>query len=350
MSTKKIRRTSPPHEDYDLPRVDYPDESSTEGSIQKLLSQFGDGEIVAKVYELRPSGEECFLRVIPSPTPEKVSEESIRAGNHGRGGKFVLRFLVDGELRSTQQLLIADDPSAASVLSGNGTSDPTLQLLLQKITALEIQLANRQNPEREPINNLADAMLKLQQLQAPKQDTSLDTILKCIEIGKSLGGGGGSDWGSIIKDVVKEIGPTIAPLIMSAANGGVQRPGLPAGTNGGDSAMVEEQMLKQGIAFLKKKCMMRSDPGLYVDMVIDNAEEFPYSRLVHIATTQEFSAFTNLDPELGQEPYQTFFKTIYDGLRSNFGRTNSVDVDSGRTDGNENNPSGNGGADKAGSG
>ncbi len=204
-------------------------------------------------------------------------------------------------------------------------------------------LQHRQVAEREPISDLVQAMVQLQALQPPKPDTSVDTILKCIEIGKSLGGsGGGTDWGDIIKDVIKEVGPSIAPLIMSASRGGAPGPNAGALPEGEQKAVIEQQLMKQGIDYLKKKCMMRSDPGLYLDMIIDNAEEFPYSRLVHLATTQEFSAFAAVDADLSNEPYQTFFKLIYDGLRSHFGKPNSVEHDSAGASGDEDHVAGHG--------
>ncbi len=335
---------------------DLPEDPVADDAIQRLLSQYGNDDVVAKVYEQKSTGEEMFLYIIPQPTPEKVSEEAVRGMNKGRGGKFKLQFLVNGEVRATQLLFMADapslDPAASAPMAGG---DPALlQRLLQKIESLETQIVQQRAGPREPILDMVEAMGRIQALQPKPAEFNPDSILKWIDFGKQLGGGGGTEsWASVVKEIFKEAAPVIAPILMAASRNAAAQPQpngqqLPA-AQGGDPVL-EEQMMRQGIVYLKKKCMMRSDPGIYLDFIIDNAEEFPYSRLVSVATTQEFSAFAGLDPELNTEPYKPWFLFIFDGLRSHFGGAHTVDADSSRTTGDANNPPNNGGSDKGGGG
>jgi hypothetical protein len=97
-----------------------------------------------------------------------------------------------------------------------------------------------------------------------------------------------------------------------------------------------------GIDFLKRKCLADSDPGLYIDWIIDNREIPPYDQLIHSILGQPFSAFVQIDPEIGKPPYEAFFTTLYNGIRSEFGGSDPKSVDTSGPRGDKPNPKGNG--------
>jgi hypothetical protein len=224
-----------------------------------------------------------------------------------------------------------------------GQNDMLLKMLMDQNARLEQRLLNQSGQEREPINALADAMLKLSQLQqAQAPPMPIETIMKAIELGKSLSGEG--DWKSELLGVVKESMPAIQTMMQSARP--TPAPGAPPPQQ--ISAESEEVMLqsqlKMGIDFLKRKCVAGSDSGLYIDWIIDNCEVSPYAQLIHSVISQPFSAFVQIDPEIGKPPYEAFFHSLYDGLRSAFKRPDSESMDTSGPTGNAPNPKSNGAA------
>jgi hypothetical protein len=201
-------------------------------------------------------------------------------------------------------------------------------------------------------------MVKLDTLRGggASKELPIDTILKCIEIGKSIGGGGAPvDTGfmGILKDILKDVAPVALPLLMGGGARPVGGPAqhVPAIESGGgdmERAAQVEASLREGIAYLKKKCMMGADPDLYLALICDNADNEQFSQLVHLATTQEFTLFSKLDPEIEQPPYAAFFRHVYNGIRSAFNSANQVDDNLSRSGGNETDVASNGGTGEGG--
>jgi len=195
------------------------------------------------------------------------------------------------------------------------------------MTQLEQRLTVQ--PAREPINDLADAMLKLQTMTQPQQsraEMSPETILQWVQLGRELGSGGSDE---SLAGMLKEIAPAAIQALFAAR--GVTSPqqlaGMqPANGNGGNVDAMLQLKLKAGIAFLKRKCLNNGDPGLYVDFIVGNQDEPEFQHLIHAAVTKEFSAFVQIDPEIGKEPFEAFFKSIYDGVRQVVSESNTVAV------------------------
>jgi hypothetical protein len=106
--------------------------------------------------------------------------------------------------------------------------------------------------------------------------------------------------------------------------------------------------LKQAFAFLKRKCLAGSDPGLYIDIIVDNRDEPTYQKLIHAVLTREFSEFAALDPEIERPPFNEFFRFIYDGLRSVIKGENQMANDTGGKSGDAGNTDANGKSRKEG--
>ncbi len=302
-----------------------------EETIRSIVGRFGGEGLEIKVYKQLPGGGDQYWYTTDS---DQIDEEKIRTVNGGIGGRFALKIFVGGELQKVKHMTIADAPGLASPgVSGNGSSDPMIAVLLQRLANIEQNL-QRSPVQREPINDLADAMVKLDSLRGGGQAKELpvDQIIKCIELGKTLNGGGVVDdsFLSVIKDILKEAAPVILPLVMSGMKAAPQQlPQQTAGESEMEQAERIERRLKEGIVFLKKKCMQGSNPDLYLGLILESADSEEFARLIHIALTQEFAIFAKIDPEIEQPAYVKFFRHIYDGIRSEIAERDKLDDDTG---------------------
>lgn len=96
----------------------------------------------------------------------------------------------------------------------------------------------------------------------------------------------------------------------------------------------ENAMLKQGLNYMKRKALAGSDPGLYIDIVIDNRDEPLYGQLIRRILESDFSAFAAIDPDIARPEYEPFFRAIYDGVRSVFIQPHPVESAAGGENGN----------------
>lgn len=285
-----------------------------------VRSQGKDG-VVVKVYRQTQRGRQyCYLG-----NPDEIDDENVRLYHSKQPyareeGMYYLDVFVHGERRNSFPLPIAPQvstPGSDTAHSSNNGMETVVRLLQEQNARLESRLMTVQQQEREPIGALADAMLKLQQIQGGSggNQMSADTLLKAIELGRTMGGDGGGDtWQRLLADVVREGMPVIVPLLQglmqkqTTPNGGP-----PMAITGQQVSAAEIAAFKKLTGFLKKKCLAGSEPALYVELVLDNQDE--YGQLLHWINAQEFSAFAALDPEIASEPYKAFFEFLFNGLR-----------------------------------
>lgn len=339
MTTPKKPSRRPPPADYredpqtyQTPAQFPPDQQ--EETIEALIAQFGGGEVQVKIYKQLPGGVESYWY---TAAPDQVDEERIRAANGGHGGQFVLKIMSGGEFRKAIPMSLSDAPGSAGITPGAaGGNDAVLQMMLSRMTTLETLLLSKNNNgggEREPMSEMVMALKHMHEMTANQQpkEMPVDTLMKCIELGKQLGAQPSDDWKTILLEVLREVAPVAAPLLigMTRAPGanGTERPSLPEASPEAQQVEKQKQLeanLKAGIVYLKKKCMIGADPGLYIDFISDNVDIEEYAQLVSIATTQDFSVFASVDSELEGPPYNAFFRAIYDGLRSNFIKPDTV--------------------------
>lgn len=259
---------------------------------------------------------------------ESFSEDYL-AENFGPG-RYSLKLLVNRAYKGTRYLSIAPrlKPANGAMLTPESMQISMLQQQLQWNQTLLQQLLKAGNPQHTPMNELAEAVRTVHSLNGGGNGTQPDMMervisafMRGLDLGKDTGGGG--DWKSDLVRVVREAVPAIAPAIASGAlmNKNGQQPGA---TPINESEAV---LLQQGIAKLKKMVLMNVDPDLVVDWIQSNAEEYKHilSRIVRV----DFAQFCSIDPEIGTEPYVTWFKQVYDGLRSAFQTTFGMVPDSG---------------------
>jgi len=295
-----------------------------EEAVQSIIDGLGPGDIKIKISKWGPKGAAyCFS------TDGEIDEDFIQ--QQFGGGKYTGKIFVDGMFRKAFTLTIADRVASAVAPAG-GLSDMQLRMMQQQIDFMKDMLL-RGSQEKEPINAIADAMLKMSQLQQQNaQPLPMETLMKCIELGRTLNGES-SDWKGTLLEVVKESMPAIQGILSARGPAAPRQTpaALPADTKsepqGGVTVEQLQAQLKSGIDFLKRKCLAGSDAGLYIDWIVDNREAVPYAQLIHSIVGQPFSSFVQIDPEIAKPPYETFFTTLYNGIREIFSGENHVDVD-----------------------
>lgn len=332
-----------PEEERDLPETFEGDPG--EDAVRAIVDSLGPGDIKIKISKWGPKGAAyCFS------TDGEVDEDFIQA--QFGGGKYTGKIFVDGMFRKAFNLTIADRVSTGTAAGGLG--DVQLRMMQQQIDFLKDMLLQGRGQEKEPINAIADAMLKMSELQksnAPPMP--METIVKCIEMGRTLSGGDGGDWKTTLLEVVRESMPAIQGILNAPRAGAPARAAIPAGEvkqeqqNGGPSVEQLQAQLKVGIDFLKRKCLAGSDAGLYIDWIVDNRESMPYAQLIHSVVSQPLSTFVQIDPEISKPPYQAFFTALYNGIREVFSGQDSVDVDTVKPGGDKANAKANGGTGAA---
>lgn len=332
------------YDDDDGSKQDVPTDPAEE-SYSAFMAKWGRDGAKVRVYRMTPQGKQyCYLAA-----PEEVDPESIRLYHAKQElfrheiGNYLVEVELNGEVRPPFSVVIAPQASAPGVpdSNGGGVMERMFQMLQQQNERLERQLTTQ---NREPIGQLADAMVKIDQLRgAGKSELPIDALMRAIELGKSMSGSDSDSWMSLIK----EVAPMVAPALTQIAGSLMHRNGnagaLPAGS---EPVMNDDDILKMGIDYLKKKALGGKDPGLYIDLVISDADDALYAKLIHRILNNDFPAFAAIDPEISQPQYEPFFRALYDGLRSYYTQQNPVESDTGGKSGNGGNIKPDGGTGK----
>jgi len=321
-----------------------------------------------RVHRLTPEGKRqyCFM----GPPEDFESEETIRLFHAKQPyareeGTYYLSVEVNGEPRNSFPVHIAPQISTLGSdqlqINGNGGMADLLREMREQNRMMMERLMQSQQ-HQTPMIEMVQGLAQLDQLRGDKQ-LPLDSLIKAVEIGTRLNGGGasggGDDWMGMIRDLVKEAAPTLVPAL-GAIVGRMMNPPKPQAPPTDapappqqeriDASMSPEeqqeqimsQHLKGAMDWLKKKALSGSHPGLYVEMIIDNQEDELYGRLIHKITNEDFSSFASIDPEIEKPQYSRFFRAIYDGIRSAFIPKNTVAGDFTGKRGNTPDASGNG--------
>lgn len=289
-------------------------------TLQGVLSQFGETNVVMKVLREASGGAEFCYQT------DTIDEEFIQK-NFG-GGTYQVRIFIGGRYRKTLKLQIASritptgNPLAETTSSHTAFLEKMVLALISKENVAPVPTA-----VQPTMLELTTALSNLDNLRG-KQESGIEMLMKGIELSQSLNSTQAGDWKTDLIRTAKDA----LPMFLNGRGGNPVPPGVPP-----QQAQLEV-MLRSGIQFLKKKCMAGTDPNLIVEWVCANAEEEQYQSLIRTVCTTEFAAFASLDPEIGTEPYFSWFKPLYDGIRSAFSGTDSVDDDPERHVGDTPNP------------
>lgn len=279
-------------------------------------------------------------------TSELPDEDALQE-TYG-GGRFVIRAFADGVQRGQIEIRIAHKPGYVPPADVTGddvnksatnvpmNDDSFIKQLLLKMVGMGGQVTQ----QATPVNELAEAMKTIHAMNGGTANPGKEYAegLKAgIELARSVGGGGELDWKTEAFRMLKDVIPSVASgvVAMTGKQAAPQRVAAVPQSAAPIATLPPEDELNKiifgGIQELKKYCMKNTPPELIVDWVVNNAEQ--YHHFVRAALNRSYDSFATIDPEIASEPYNTFFRSFYDGLRSAFDPTNNVDDDNDGRDG-----------------
>lgn len=288
-------------------------------TLQEVLGQFGETNVVLKVLRQTASGAEfCYQTDI-------LDEEFIQK-NFG-GGTYQVRVFIGARYRKTIKIQIASRITQPVLGTPIATENRHSEFLEKMVLAL----VSRDNVGTPPssIAEISQAMTQLHALNPAPVSTPeklMEHFLKGVEFAKGLNGDT-PDWKTSLLEVAKEVAPALLGGFTKIP--GTPIPGQPVVTAAPDP----NATLKAGITYMKKKFIGGADPLVFVDFIVMNRDEEQYQGLIHAILSKDYAEFALLDPEIGTEPFINYFKPVYDGIRSAFKPDDSVEDD----------PTGNGG-------
>lgn len=320
-----------------------------EASLQEAAETFGsDNEVKFKVHRVLQNGLE--FKYAGSWSEVNREPEMWLQQRFPEGGEFQITLVSPNGMQTRRRVLIGAAAASSALPSGGGPFDVT-KALFERMDRLEQRLTS--NTLAGPPGSMADmvqALVALDNLRGQKQDTG-EAFFKMFEtvmsIKREVTGdkeGGSLDW---LKDLAREVLPVVAAGLRG---GGVRnepvaaappRAAIPGETGGGTVLKdVPDEALKEGIRFLKTMALRGADPGVYVQMIADNAEN--YEPLIRAAVDRKLEDFASIDPEITGGLYRPFFEEFFDGLRSIAPESNNLGTNSNGSTGNGANTSKNG--------
>jgi hypothetical protein len=309
--------------------------------LQEALAQFGieDG-IVFKVYRVTPTGQSfCYETT-------EFSEQFLQTERGA--GRYAVRIFINGRYKKTIHTEV-DAPASgpASGQNQNGTGNAFLEKMVLALIAKDHAPA----PAPPSLAELTTAMVNLEQLRGKPDPMNLELMAKMFALFKDMSGDGGAlDWKSELLKMGRDAIPAITSVVQSRVNGnGNGQPHTPTSIDGEQpvpvqidpATMTDEQkkgLLKQAITFLKPQCIQGLPPESVLDFIVANSGNPQYQVMITAVLGYSFEQILEIDHELQSEPFHVFFRTIYDGLRSEFGGDDPVGDDPGRDLGDSNHP------------
>jgi len=262
------------------------------------------------------------------------------------GGRFVIRAFSDGIQRGQIEMRIANKPGHTPVVPESpepekkndpiSNDDSFFKQMFMKMMAGGGMIPQQQTP----VNELAEALKTIHSLGGSNTNAAKEYSegLKAgIELAKNMGAGGGeTDWKTELFRMAKDVIPSIATSVASIAtkspvapSNGKPSPAEIVAISG--NANVMDKLLFDGIQKLKGYCLKNTPVDLIIDWIVNNAAE--YQDFIRAAFSRSFESFATIDPEISNEPFNKWFRQLYDGLRLAFVPNDSMDDDNDGTDG-----------------
>lgn len=292
-------------------------------AMNAVLEQYGIEESVCnfKIYKVI-DGVQRYVFETP-----RLDEAFIQ--RERGGGNYIARFFYHGKYKNPIPIFIEDLPESDQKPHSNGNSH---QAFLEKLLMALILKENGNGGHPQPtVIELTQALQNLDSLRG-KQESAMDNFIKGMEMGRGFDGGGSLDWKTELLRLAKDNLPGVVGVIQQgiAAKNGQPVPGqVPAQPN---PPMNEEQemalMLKHAIGVLKSQFMMGLDGESALALILANAGNPQYQRIIQQFLTMEFDQLVALDADIGKEPFQSRFRFVHDGLRSAVSETDSMESDS----------------------
>jgi hypothetical protein len=307
--------------DFDLQRADDAE------TVDQILRDNGIAGVLYRFYD--NDGGYCYSS---SDLDYDRARQETGGGKNCKLGVFVngkLMRMVPFPLAVLQRSVNGNGNGSGN---GSGFSDSKSDFLekqIQRNHELLLTAMTAQRKEGPSLTELVASLASLDNMRG-KQESTMDLFLKGVEFAQGVTGQT-PDWKTDLVRTVKESFPQFMEMFS----------GMRQHTNGNGTALPasnlptlpNENMIKAGIAYLKKKVIAGVDPELIIEWIVNNAEE--YQGLLAIILNQQFADIAKFDPEIGAEPFVGWFLSLFNGLRSAFTGPRPVDNDSGGDVGDE---------------
>lgn len=312
---------------------------SGDDDLDALIAGFGASPFKIKVYRVTQFGSTfCFQ------TTESIDESYIQS-LHG-GGKYAVRLYRDNVLVKTIYYDIETKPVTSNgVVPANNPNDVSVM----QINMLREQLSMFQNmvmafigrpapipQQATPMTELVAAMQGMHGIM-PQRSDPMDLFIKGMELG-SKGNGASPDWKSELIHTAKEVLAPVAGVLATEAikkqNPPIQQQ-IAAPSNEGQQNMINgvpNALIKQGISWLKGRIQQGLEPELAVDWILQNANDPMYQPFYVMAVQGGIDAFINIDSEIGNEPYRSWFSKVITLIREVYNESvsgHSTDISGG---------------------
>jgi len=316
------------------------EETQEAKDIRTFCTNFGADGGSAMVYHQLPNGHTAYCGQFAL---DNLSEEIIQE-NFG-AGKFIIRLKTEnGKFAKTKTVWIdskkLSTPLVQPVLPGAlPDSNSHIDLLRAELATyrdMMMRMIERMGDSQNvrssgPTSTFAEIAAAMQTLKGVVQEpqinpagmiSSFAEILKQgIEIGSRAVKGEGNSEGimSTVKDILQNAGGIISSLRKPEAAVQIPQaqnefqPALPATGLWGFNPQVITG-LRQGIAYLKTKAALGKDPGLWVDVIVENLEDKHWASLCQVVE-KPIEELKDLDPELLNLPYRPWFEKLFEGVR-----------------------------------
>ena len=317
-------------------------ENDAEDQLNKIFSESSGGqhtiEFKVKIYRLIPNKAESewLFDCLPSDFPI----DEILRDEYG-GGNFDLRIFksIGGaakKLYKRLNLRIAPPSPLKRTIQSNPQTDQLAQVVgllqqnQQQMMAFMREMSRSTVPVSQP--SMVDMMTGMAALMTsmtgilPKPVSSqdpeklFDIFTRGIEVGKEVSAEKGeTSMMDIMGEMVKGISTAAstrqsAPAVPSAQPAPMyqqlQAP-QPVQPPTGDPAMMEKMILKANLANMVKKAAAGSDPGLYVDFIIDNVSEDKLREWAF--NPQVMTEFAAIEP--GVMTHAVWFAEVLTGIK-----------------------------------
>ena len=290
-------------------------------TVEQVLADNGISNVTYRFYD--NDGGYCYS------SPELDYDRARRETKGGKNCKLGV-FIGNKIIRMVPFPLSPIDPTVPPATNSNGNGHSEMGFLKELLLKL-IEKGNT-SQTAAPVPTLADMTTALANLDTlrGKQESAMETFIKGLEFGQSQSGQ--TDWKTDLIRTAKDALPHVTEAITAMRGGNpVPHP------NGNTTVQIPpEQMIKEGLAYLKKKANAGIPPDLILDWVVNNVED--YQDFLRMALNTEWDRIVEFDPEIGTPRYITWFKSVFDGLRREFIESNSMDEHPGGNSGDSDYP------------
>ncbi|MCK9570737.1 hypothetical protein M0R72_17440 [Candidatus Pacearchaeota archaeon] len=316
-----------------------PETEEVSDELIEFLSNIGDDDVQIKVYKnANGSQSYCF-----TANPSTLSEDSIRQ-SYG-GGRYILKALRNGKyLKGGCKVLNLLEPitplpqAIPQTLQINPGGNAELEMMKENMrqqNMLLIELIKANGQQKSSLADMIPILQFLQSSQPKAPDTSstmsgiMEFMSKAVDIARDMVNPEKEEsWPGMIGKALENLGPMIGG-IMAARQGaplqipertaaGGQGAGLTVGEGEGENMKVpagQEAILRQTIAYLKKRAIAGKDPALMVDWIVDNLDDPMYRSLGVTFINLPYEVLIKADAELAMEPYKKWFGDLISMLK-----------------------------------